>query len=54
MGALGKTLDTVFGGGFSDAWNAVEYTGGLYSRLVIQLEQWDWTYQDGWERVDYV
>ena len=38
----------------SDAWNAVEHTGGLYSRVVVQLEQWQWTYQDGWERVDYV
>ena len=34
--------------------NAFEPTGGLYTRLVINLEQWQWTYQFGWERVDYL
>ena len=34
--------------------NAFEPTGGLYTRLVINLEQWQWTYQFDWERVDHL
>ena len=34
--------------------NAFAPTGGVYTRLVINLEQWQWTYQFGWERVEYL
>ena len=44
-----QSLDDVF-----HLLNAFEPTGGLYTRLVINLEQWQWTYQFGWERVEYL
>ena len=43
-----RSLDDVF-----TLLNVVEPTGGVYTRLVINLEQWEWTYQDGWEHFDH-
>ena len=44
-----RSLEEVAG-----VWSVCETTGGLYNRLVIQLEQWEWSYQYGWERVDHL
>ena len=50
MDGVGKTLlDDVL-----HLFNAVERPGVLYTRHVINLEQWQWTYQWGWERVEYL
>ena len=35
-------------------WNTCETTGGWYDRLIIQIEEWEWTYEDGWERVKHL
>ena len=53
MDGVGKILVTIMGGR-ATFMNAFEPTGGLYTRLVIHLEQWQWTYQFGWERVDHL
>ena len=33
---------------------AIQFRAGVYTRLVIHLEQWVWSYDEGWEREYYL